>query len=288
MSVPTVYVSTGAFRRVPSESVRLLREMGIAAIEISGGLHEVNLEESLASASGGAQLQLHNYSPPPADPFVLNLCDPDPAGRERSIAFACAAIDFGIGQGSRTYSFHAGFLGTPMVGDLGRTWAATDRIGLNEGTELFVDSVLRLYDYARSRGVTLLVENNVLTVGTASTNGEDVLLMASRDNIREVMGSLPDDVGILMDVAHLNVSSRTLGFDRMDALVEFAERIGGYHLSDNDGLSDSGGPIRSDSWFWDGLSTDVPFVTLEVAPELEPDLAGQVTLAERRLADLGA
>ena len=52
--------------------------------------------------------------------------------------------------------------------------------------------------------------------------------MASGDQIMEVMDLLPDDVGLLMDVAHLNVTARSLGLDARDVLDASAARTRGY------------------------------------------------------------
>ena len=44
----------------------------------------------------------------------------------------------------------------------------------------------------------------------------------------------------LVDVAHLKVSANTLNFDAREYLEIFKkDKIGGYHLSDNNGLVDS-------------------------------------------------
>lgn len=145
-------------------------------------------------------------------------------------------------------------------------------------------SVERVNDFARERGVRLLVENNVLTVGTAASNGDDVLLMTTPDGIRSTLACLPDDVGLLMDVAHFAVSAQTLGFKASSSLRDLAPVIGGYHLSDNDGLADSNEPVHEDSWFWDDLDAHVPYVTLEIHPGKVESYAEQVALTERKLA----
>ena len=284
MPVPRVFVSSGGFRTPPLDAVRELRTAGVVDIELSGGVHQAGLIEGLAGESAAGRLQVHNYFPPPPDPFVFNLCDPDDDGRERSIRFACAAIELGASLGSHVYSFHAGFLGTPAVSDLGRNWGVTNKLGIEEGTALFARSVARVNDFAREWGVRLLVENNVLTVGTAASNGEDVLLMTTPDDIRSTMDCLPDDVGLLMDVAHFAVSARTLGFEATSSLRDLAPVIGGYHLSENDGLADSNDPVREDSWFWDDLDPTVPYVTLEINPDKVGSYSEQVALTERKLA----
>ena len=287
MPTPDIFVSSGGHRCTPTEAVRKLRDSGVQDIELSAGLFQEEGFNGLTDQLSDGRLQVHNYFPPPPEPFVFNLCDPDDVGRERSIRFACAAIEFGKSLNSHVYSFHAGFLGTPAVSDLGRTWGVTNRVGFEEGSELFTDSVERVNHFARERDVRLLVENNVFTVGTAASNGVDVLLMASPAGIRSAMERLPGDIGLLVDVAHLAVSARTLGFDASSCLRDLAPFIGAYHLSDNDGLSDSNEPVRENSWFWDHLDPTVAYVTLEVSPEKVGSYAEQIALIERKLANRG-
>lgn len=281
---PKVYVSTGMFTSTPMEAVQFLRAGGIEHIELSGCSFVSDPIAGLADAASAGPLQVHNYFPPQRNPFVFNLCDPDREGRERSLRLAFDAIDLGKDLGSDVYSFHAGFLGTPAVSDLGRTWGVTNRVSLDQGVSLFAESVLRVADYAEAREVSLLVENNVLTSGTARNNGDDILLMTTPQGMRDVLETVGRGVRLLMDVAHLNVSAQTLGFDAAAALAEVTDLVGGYHLSDNDGLVDSNDPISPESWFWSGLTSAVSFVTLEIRPEPGVSMADQVKLAERSMS----
>ena len=65
------------------------------------------------------------------------------------------------------------------------------------------------------------------------------VLMADVDDCLEVMKNTPDNVGLLIDVAHLKVSSNVLKFDKINFLNKCDSWIKGYHLSDNDGTRDS-------------------------------------------------
>lgn len=283
MNLPQIFVSTGLFRTTPVEAIRTLRQEGVRSIELSGCSLGGDPISGLPSEAAGGALQVHNYFPPQQDPFVFNLCDPDPEGRARSLHLAREAIDLTLKLGSDLYSFHAGFLGTPSIQDLGRTWAPTQRISFDQGLSLFISSVNELAAYAQAHDVRLLVENNVITKGTAETNGDDILLMTTPNGIREVLELLPQSVRLLMDVAHLNVSASTLGFDRFHGLDNLSDLIDAYHLSDNDGLTDSNQPISEDSWFWDAIRPATEFVTLEIRPSTGVNMYEQVQIAEQRL-----
>ena len=267
----------------PMEAVKRLRAEGIERIELSGCTYAKDPVAGLDAAAEIGPLQVHNYFPPQEDPFVFNLCDPDAGGRKRSLGLAFDAIDLSKKLGSNVYSFHAGFLGTPAVTDLGRTWGVTNRISLDEGISLFAESVSRVADYAEAREGRLLIENNVLTTGTAENNGDDILLMTTSQGIRSVLEAVGRGVRLLMDVAHLAVSARTLGFDAEVALTEVADLVSGYHLSDNNGLVDSNDPVRDESWFWSGLTSAASFVTLEIRPGPGTSMFEQVRLTEQKM-----
>lgn len=288
MYEPRIYVSTGLMPMTTREASEALLNQGVRALELSGGIPEPGVLGMIAELRrAGAYLQPHNYFPAPSEHFVFNLSAPAARDRERSIAFAKAAIDTAVFCGASRYSFHAGFLGTPRLADLGRSWRAVEQVSPEEGIALFQTSVARLNEYAQTMGIQLLVENNVLTEGTATSNGPDVLLMTSPEGIERVMRLLPEGVQLLLDVGHLKVSAKTLGFSADAAMSFLANLVGGYHLSENDGMSDSNDPLREDSWFWNHLSDNVAFASLEVITDDDVSILDQVKLCSKRWCSIG-
>ena len=69
---------------------------------------------------------------------------------------------------------------------------------------------------------------------------------------------------MLLDVAHLKVSSNSLGFDRNKIFSKCDQWIKAYHFSDNDGFSDTNGPIDKSSWFINYFDRNLENYTLEV------------------------
>ena len=64
------------------------------------------------------------------------------------------------------------------------------------------------------------------------------------------MENTNENVNLLIDVAHLKVSSNSLKFNQ--TMFEICDPwIKAYHLSDNNGLSDTNEPFSEDAWFWD-------------------------------------
>ena len=79
-----IYVSTGAFGDLPLQAIlKRSLDVGITGIELSSGVpYASNILEVVRSHHPQFDFLVHNYFPPPADPFVLNL----------------AALDFGIAR----------------------------------------------------------------------------------------------------------------------------------------------------------------------------------------------
>ncbi len=287
MSSASVFVSTGSFAMPPAAAIGVLLDAGIRDIELSGGAPHQGLRESVLAHRAEASLQVHNYFPPADPPFVFNLASVDDQIRDRTLACMKEAMALSTLLGAERYGVHAGFLVDPPVSFLGRTWQSLERADLSVAQSLFVDSVTELHEHAERTGIELLIENNVLTTGTRDEGGDDVLLMASAEQICDLMVRLPAGVGLLMDVAHLKVTAATLGFDPAQALQATSRFVRGYHLSDNDGMSDSNGGVTADSWFWSCLDPGVPTATLEVAPSPDVDLLAQAELAKELWADAG-
>jgi sugar phosphate isomerase/epimerase len=258
----------------------LVEQEGVENIELSAGLYDPTGIQWLRDHSHDLSVQLHNYFPVPRDPFVLNLSSINSEIRDRSVALALDAIELSHAIGATRYSVHAGFCADPNPKQLGRRWDGLDRFGAEAALECFGRSLDILAHAAHERGITLLVENNVLISSVAADLGEDVLLMASVDQILSTMEMLPQGVRLLLDVGHLGVSCQTLGVDPRTEIQRLEGWIGGYHLSENNGSEDENRAVNRESWFWTSLRNDVDFVTLEVKASAG-EVRNQVTLTQQ-------
>jgi sugar phosphate isomerase/epimerase len=209
-------------------------------------------------------LTLHNYFPPHKIPFVFNLASLNEKIAENSINHAKLAIDYSALIGAKVYSFHAGYLIDPFVNELGKR---IDKKLVNS-TELCLDVFIRrvnkLSEYADSLNIKLMIENNVLSHKNYSEFGGCPLMMVTLDETSEIMKKTNDNVGLLIDVAHLNVSAQTLNFSAKEYLQEFESSTLGYHLSDNDGFSDTNNAVTENSWFWPFIKKNLEYYTLEI------------------------
>ena len=256
---------------------------GITAVELSGGAYEVDAELKVFSLDTDPllKIQIHNYYPPPKIPFVLNLASEEPLVLADSIAHAKKAIRLASKISNKNVSFHAGFLFNPLPSELGKHMNIKSLLNRSVGFEIFCNSIRLLDDFAAKLQVQILVENNVLTVPNFEKFNKSPLLLCDPEEIIKFFSSVPDRVGLLLDVGHLKVSANTLGFDAISALVELAPYVQGYHLSDNDGIADTNKRINSKSWFWKHLKRHAEFYTLEVYGLNETELLSQIQITKK-------
>ncbi len=281
-----IFISTGGIRaKSAAETAIDLYQHGIPAVELSGGAYSVTYEADLLALRKDLVLQVHNYFPPPAQPFVFNLASSDPALTERSVQHVREAMRLAVALGRPVYSFHAGFRINPRVAELGQPLGRHVLRDRASALEQFGEKVLLLAEEARREGVTLLVENNVLNAGNLATFGEDPLLLTHPNEIAAFMGGMPANVGLLLDVAHLKVSAQSLGFDPVAAHAQVKPWIQGYHLSDNDGTADTNEIVTADSWFWEVIDPELDYYTLEVYRVSSAELAKQYEFVKARLAE---
>ena len=153
----------------------------------------------------------------------------------------------------------------------------------SDGFEAFLDNVFDLADFAREHGVKLLVENNVLNKRNLELFNGNPLLLVDPEELAYFASMMPENVGLLMDVAHLKVSANTLGFDMAQALRDLGQYTGAYHLSDNDGQEDTNGLISDMSWFWPHLDPNVTNFTVEVYSPNVAVLNQQISLVKNQL-----
>ncbi len=261
----TIYVSTGGYRNlVASDTANLYLENGIKHIELSGGLYSKSLKTCLKSLKENIFFQVHNYFPPPEDPFVFNLASMNIDINKKSLNHAKKAIDWTRDLGGTTYSFHAGFLIDPKPEELGKKIKLRTLSKKEDAIELFISNVNELSCYAKSKSISLLVENNVISHNNIIEFRENPLLMTTPKECEYVMKNTDQNVNLLIDVAHLKVSANSLNYEPSSMFKICDPWILAYHLSDNDGLSDTNESFTIDSWFWKYLKHDCNYYSIEV------------------------
>ena len=285
----SAYLSTGSFRsRSLSEIISCCETNNIQFIELSSGLrYDENIIRQVLEATTIRPCLIHNYFPPPKEPFVLNLASADPVVLEKSLDLCKRSIDLSARLEAPFYSVHSGFAVSLKAEMLGRPVLQSRLdsrtfVPYEQAYDIFCDSVRILSEYAAQARLKVLLENNVVTSHNMAAGRASQFLMTRPEEFKWLFRDLNDDnVGILLDVGHLNVSAKTLGFDRNGALSQLAPFIGAFHLSENDGKTDQNLPVSESSWFWPFVQhfPDIPLVLEAYALTVE-QMLHQRTLVE--------
>ncbi len=254
----TIFVSTNAFgSKELHDILKECSDHSISNIELSaitGNSRDVEDILSRSTKYGRFSFLVHNYSPPPEVPFVLNLASKDADLLNRSREHCRRAIDLTHEFQASFYGVHCGFCFNAQPDDLGNKLTHLPRYSLKEAEEIFIESLMILSDYAKTKGVLLAIENNVLShLNLIEGRNELLLGVRAEEIIRYIKKTGRDNIGVLLDVAHLKVSAESLGFDPHEFIHSLASNIIGVHLSDNDGKTDTNSPVAGESWFWGPL-----------------------------------
>jgi sugar phosphate isomerase/epimerase len=249
-----IYLSTGA--GLPSlqadEIIKRYREINVKNIELASGVYwgkPIRLKKYFEN------IIIHNYFPRPESDFVLNLA----SSNNKSMDFVLRAFQLAKEIGANIYSVHAGFVTDFKANELGNEKIQSQ---LEEETKekyekakvIFQKNINYLAAASEENGIKIMYENN--GVSSLSIKKEcqipRALLVTDKD-IDEVIVTNPK-INILLDLAHLKISSNAYHFNRKKVLRKYSENISGYHISDNDGVRDTNSCIGKNSWFMQHLA----------------------------------
>lgn len=252
------YLSTScSSKRRINEVILELVGIGANNIELSGDLilydgWQQELERLKEQI--GLNLLIHNYFPPPSnDAFVLNLASQTPGIRQKSFALIRNAFSLMNDLAIPLYSIHSGFNTDikPEVSDADGYFKADDNKVQDKtrAQKIFYENLDQLMRISVKGNQRLAVEN--LFPYSAE---KDYSLMAVPSEIQEFMGFAKnhENLGLLLDLGHLNVAAQVHGFKAIDCaqqlLSDYPDKVFELHLSENDGSADSHKVNKSDSW----------------------------------------
>lgn len=279
-----IFLSTSSFPNLTGYDASCLYiSNDINHIELSGGKFDPDCAQRLESIQNKANLILHNYFPPPREPFVFNLASLNKSVGEKSLSLATSAIDLASRLDLKYYSFHAGFLIDPKISDLGRQFDFKRLQNKKDSIDTFLGRVEFIASYARSKKIELLIENNVFSLANKKHWAVNPFLMTDMCDCLEIIPQTPPNVSLLVDVGHLNVSASSENFNKVEFLNETKPLTKGYHISENDGMSDINLPISKDSWFWEFINPSLDYYSLEIGSQDFNVLKEQLSIAEDSL-----
>jgi sugar phosphate isomerase/epimerase len=262
-----VFLSTGGFyKENVIQVVNFFIKNKIFNIELSGGPYEKNVYDKLIDIKKSFNINflIHNYFPVPKNPFVINLASFNKVIEQKSINQIFSSIKLCSTLNIRHFSLHAGFRLDPKPRSLGKKFK---KIKLNKRTESlnrFKTNVIKICEYAKAHKVKILIENNVTSINNLNTFDEDPFLLSHPKEIIDFFIDMKNSCSLLLDVSHLKVTSKSLGFDLNTSHQNLKKFISGYHLSDNNFIDDNNSLITNNSWFLKNLKKNANFYTIEV------------------------
>jgi len=236
-----VFISSTCIRREKiADSVTELHRHGFHNIELSGGSSWYpEFEDDLLRLKDELEVTylMHNYFPPPREHFAFNLGSMDDDIFNKSVKHCQNALKLADKLDVGHFGVHAGFKMDPHISELGRFIRGKKLYDHDSCLERFVNAVNKLAEDADALGVTLLVENNPLSeVNYNGFKRQNPFLLTTYEELEEFCSV--SEVPLLLDIAHLKVTCRTLDLRFDDEFNKFASSSSYWHLSDNDGTND--------------------------------------------------
>lgn len=263
LSLIPVYISTQCLPQTESLRERLgrLYAAGLHHIELSAYPVGNELNFPLLVKTFPGRLMLHHFFPSDKGKMVLNLASMTAELRRESLKFYQRSIDWSAACGAPFFSVHAGYISDPIGRDEhGFVFSFSTEKEKKRALTNYLQGLTELARYARTRGVVLLVENNVLT-----EQNKGKLLLSDPEEFQIFLSHWPIDlpIGILLDWGHWQITSRTLKLD-LDGFSRLNQLVVALHLHGNDTFSDQHRPFVPDRDIIKKLQKFSPaFVTME-------------------------
>jgi sugar phosphate isomerase/epimerase len=244
-----IYISSSCVKtRNIREAVSTLAKSGFKNIELSGGTkyYEGFLNDLLfLQEKYNLNYQLHNYFPPPQKSFYLNLASLDNKIFNQSIELYKNAIFLSKQLKSYRYGLHAGNLIDIRPNEAGKKILKRSLSNKDKALSRIAEGWKIISDEADGE-INLYIENNVLSsTNNITYKDNNPFLLTSFASYQELKEHI--NFNLLLDVAHLKVSAKSLNLNLNDELKKLVPLTDYIHLSDNDGLHDQNKVFKNDS-----------------------------------------
>tara|TARA_Y100000590_G_scaffold414035_1_gene510500 strand:- start:1369 stop:2244 length:876 start_codon:yes stop_codon:yes gene_type:complete len=189
---------------------------------------------------------LHNYFPRPREDFVLNISTSNKNILKKVNEHIKNAIDLSHFVGSNIYGIHAGYLADSEANNEGTFVFKNNKNSYNVAIQNSISLLNKVSEYGNKKNVKILVEN------LFPFNNINNSLFSTFSQIKDFMKEAPKEIGILIDLGHLQISSKFYGFSvekELDNILNlYSERIYEVHLSENDCINDLHKSLDKKSW----------------------------------------
>ena len=248
----TLYISTTFIKNNTSliKALEILKEVGTSSVEIcSNHIYEKNLNYI---NKFNFNYIVHNYFPVPKKNIILNISSLDKNIRENSIKKIKDSIIFCSRLNSKLYTFHPGFVIDPIKVSKKNfnydfVWKIkkSNRELFDKSKFYFLKSLDKIIEFAKKYKVPIAFE----TEGSYYKN--ELLIMQKPEEYELILNNYDkNDVGINLNIGHLNLSSNFYKFDKFDFINYISKNIVAMELSHNDGYQDQHVPLKPKGWYW--------------------------------------
>ena len=209
-----IFVST-TFAKDDSKISDVLAECkkeNISNVELgSNHIYEKNFKKIIQKYN--FRFLVHNYFPIPKKSFVVNIASLNKKIRTISIQHVKKAINFCKVTNSKLYTMHPGFLADPI--NAGRAKSNYDFIwdnnNLNGNYNLAFNNMLsslkKIVHFAKKKNIKIAIETE------GSFKKKNLLLMQKPNEYKELFKYFkPNDLGINLNIGHLNLASKAFKF----------------------------------------------------------------------------
>jgi sugar phosphate isomerase/epimerase len=246
-------------------AIEELNRAGIERIEL-GSTHCWEEHSVSRLTNNTSEFLVHNYFPPRKESIVVNIASIDDDIRQRSIEHALDCIQAAADIGAKLYTFHPGFLSDPQSPS--RSPANYDFVFRAQTVPAsvyercfsrFLEATRILVDRAGRLGVRLAVESE------GSMSKRRLLLLQRPEELDRLLSAFSrEELGVNLNIGHLNLSSRAFSFDPLELMDRFASRFVAMEVSHNDGEHDDHRVPRPQTWYWAAVSDrrfrDIPII----------------------------
>jgi len=154
------------------------------------------------------------------------------------------AIALSSRLGADKFAFHAGFFIDIKLSEIGKKISRNNLSNKKEAVERFCSAYKIINEQAKN--VSLFIENNVFSKANSDTyGGENPFMMTSFYDYKSLKEKI--NFNLLLDVAHLKVSTKTLKLNWEDEFENMINVSSYIHVSDNDGFHDLNNQLTKSS-----------------------------------------
>ncbi|EIM64657.1 TIM barrel protein [Desulfobacter postgatei] len=230
-----IYISSACSKQILiGPAVKELVDQGFRNIELTGGTEYYDgCESELLELKKGYNLNflVHNYFPPPKDPFILNLASLNTDIYEASLNHLKKALRMTRLFGGKQFGFHAGFFIDRPVDEIGRKFGKSNLYDKEKALENFIDAFHILKN--EFHDINLYIENNCYSESNYMVYGNNApFMLLTFHDFTELRKRI--DFTLLMDIGHLMVSANTFHLDFKKEFQDMFEASDYIHISNND------------------------------------------------------